>query len=230
MSRTEVFPDPRPRRKPRLEGTQSVYPIKHVHFLERPDQLRFLPLDEVLERRHSQRETSPPTIEALGHLLWLGCRVREWKEASPGPVQSRPAPAAGGLHALDLLISRLPDLPGLSLYDPFAHALRTLEPIQQDSLAHYHQKVEALFPNSQGCIITLLADHVKLKSKYINWQSLAFRDSGALLATLGICAAGMDMGFCFAGILGNELLSVGAIENGIRVPVGSAIFGTLASG
>jgi len=202
-----------------------VYPIKQVHFLEQPDQVLLPPLNQVLDRRRSERELAPPSLKELGHLLWFGCRVRASTEGTPGPIQSRPAPAAGGLHALDLLVSRLPGVPGLSLYDPFSHALRTLEPIQDDAIDLYHRKIETLFPNSEGCVITLLADHAKLDAKYVYWQSLALRDAGAMLATLGICAAGLGMGFCFAGILGNELLAAECIEKGSRVPVGSAILG-----
>lgn len=120
-------------------------------------------------------------------------------------------------------------MPGLLLYDPFSHALRTLEPIQEDALGQYHRKIETLFPNSVGCVITLLADHAKLDAKYVHWQTLALRDAGALLATLGICAAGLGMGFCFAGILGNDLLAVSCMEDGARIPVGSAIVGGAAN-
>lgn len=225
MSRTKVFQDPRPRRTPRTEGSPSVYPIQQVHFLEQPDQVLLPPLNEVLDRRCSERELAPPSLKEVAHLLWFSCRVRTSSAGNPGPIQSRPAPAAGGLHALDLLISRLPSVPGLLLYDPFSHALRTLGPIQNDALDSYHRKVETLFPNSEGAVITLFADHAKLDAKYVHWQSLALRDAGALLATLGVCAAGLDMGFCFAGILGNELLAADAIETGARVPAGSAIFG-----
>lgn len=229
MSRTKVFQDPRPRRTPRTEESPSVYQITQVHFLEQPEQVLLPPLNEVLDRRRSERELAPPSIKEVGHLLWFGCRVRASTEGAPGPIQSRPAPAAGGLHALDLLVSRLHGVPGLLLYDPFSHALRTLEPIQNDALDLYHRKVETLFPSSEGCVITLLADHAKLDAKYVHWQSLALRDAGALLATLGVCAAGLGMGFCFAGILGNELLAAGGIEPGARVPVGSAIVGGAAN-
>jgi hypothetical protein len=128
---------------------------------------------------------------------------------------------------LDLLVSRLPDLPGISVYDPFSHALRTIDLLRPEALSAYHREVETLFPDSQGCVLTLLVDQAKLDSKYLHWQTLALRDAGAVLATLGICAAGLGMGFCFGGILGNELLSSGAFSEGDRIPVGSAIYGAI---
>ena len=227
MTRTKSFPDPRLRRRHPPMGEGMVYATTSAQLLDKPEALMLPALDVVLDRRQSHREMAPPSLADLGHLLWLADRVRQWQDAWPGPLQTRPTPAAGGLHALDLLVSRLPYLPGLHLYEPFSHSLLRVDPIRQKVLDAYHEQVEILFPQSRGCILTLLADHGKLNAKYLNWETLALRDAGAILATLGICAAGIGMGYCIGGILGNELIAADVFPEGHRVPVGCAIFGSI---
>ena len=224
MTRTKPFPDPRPRRRPLPQGMSFVYPTTGVLSLERGESLVLPTLDATLDARHSERLLDTPSISDLGRLLWFGGRTRQWRDAWPGPIQSRPAPAAGGLHALDLLVSRLPEAPGLSLYDPFAHALRPLSPFPEDVLEAHHHQMDVLFPENRGCVLTLLADKEKLNAKYIHWETLALRDAGALLATLGICAAALGLGFCFGGVQGRTLVQANPLGDH-RIPVGTAILG-----
>ena len=228
MTRTRTFPDPRPRRRTIPQGTPFVCPTAGVIHLERAEGLVLPTFDVAIEARHSERLLTTPCASDLGRLLWLGGRTRQFRDAWPGPIQTRPAPAAGGLHALDLFVSRIPEVLGLSLYDPFTHALRPLDQFPEDVLQAHHCQMDVLFPESQGCVLTLLDDGEKLSAKYTHWESLALRDAGALFATLGICAAALGLGFCFGGVLGHALVESGPLK-GRRIPVGTAVFGRAGS-
>lgn len=203
-----------------------LYPIHVIRPLPMPPAPDTLSFFEVLEQRRSERAMGPASVALIGKLLWHSARVRAEYDSEYGHIQSRAAPSAGGLQCADIIVSRLGEIPGVHLYDPMSHALCEFTPHMPEGVARYHAEIEEVFPESKGCVITLLADQGKADAKYENAESLLLRDSGALMATLQLCATALGALFCFSGNLGTTLSAAVNANSECRIPVGSGIFGT----
>jgi len=229
LSPIDPFREPRPRACPKERGETLLYPIHTIRPLpvsSAPDTLAFF---EVLEQRRSEQAMGPASIDLIGKLLWYGARVRAEYDSQYGHIQSRAAPSAGGLQCADIIVSRVDGIPGVHLYDPISHALCEVSPHVPERITQYHAEIVEAFPESTGCVITLLADYEKADAKYDNAESLLLRDSGALMATLQLCATALGCAFCFSGNLGTTLNRAIVASPEARIPVGSGIFGTRVS-
>jgi hypothetical protein len=57
-------------------------------------------------------------------------------------------------------------------------------------------------PSARGDALMLVGHNRVTSAKYSYSESLLWRDAGCLIATLGLCAEWLDLGFCALGILG----------------------------
>lgn len=227
LSPIDPFREPAPRSCPKDRGEPFLYPIRTIRPLPVPQPMNGISFSEVLEQRRSERVMGPATFEMVGNLFWYGARVlAEYDDPKHGHIQRRPAPSSGGLQCADIIVSRLDGISGIHLYDPTSHALCEISPSYPSLMAEYHAEIVDAFPESKGCVTTLLADHRKADAKYDNAESLLLRDSGGLMATLQLCATAMGYCYCFAGNLGTTLCKAILAYPNSRISVGAGVFGS----
>ena len=193
---------PQPRKFP-LSISRFDFKIGAVISLPKIQQHRLPPLHLVLDRRQSRREFKTPlAIQKLSDLLWHSSRVRQIRRTA-GNVewQSRPSPSGGGCHPIQLLLLRAPVLEtSLLIYNPEHHALGVRELPSDKFLQKCIGEVENCLKINHGTVFWFVADLARSGAKYRNPESLAWRDSGALLATISLVAESLALECCGLGI------------------------------
>lgn len=84
--------------------------------------------------------------------------------------------------------------------------IELLRPGGHEELARFAGKMSGIFPEADCDRVVLLADPVLADAFYTNSESLLWRDAGALMQVLHICAAAYRLEFCPAGVLGSEVV------------------------
>src|SRR6266850_1455208 len=159
-------------------------------------------IEMALETRQSRREfTAPLTLQQLGDLLWHSYRVRQKARITEDSLwESRPSPSGGGCYPVQVLVLRLSALPGaLLLYYPEDRAFGVRDLPVRGVLRRSLAEIGRCLKTRNGTILWFLADLGRSAWRYQNPESLAWRDSGALLATIGLVAEGMGLNCCGLG-------------------------------
>lgn len=170
---------------------------------------RTAPLDvelvSLLEQRQTRREFARGIGNAtLGEFLWLTLRSRSSWASPYGPDQeSRPYPSAGALHPIHVLVGTA-DAPW-HRYDPSDHALIEL-PRSTENASLVRRDASQLVDLGAGVLLALVAEQGKTASKYINSESLIWRDAGVVLGYMSLVAEAMGLPFCPLGLTGNPRL------------------------
>jgi len=151
----------------------------------------------VLDNRCSWRDLSPLTWNEISALLWYGARTRETRNDGS---QHRAAPSAGGLHPIDIVVFHRAKF---YLYDSMFHSVRHIASPSRTA-DELRKTIAKLVPKNRGNALLLVASTKVTAAKYLNCESLLWRDAGTLIATLGLCAEWLDLGFCALGILGTS--------------------------
>lgn len=183
------------------------------------------PLADVLARRHSQRAWNSPTLAALATLAVRCTRVINWALAPDGYTSShRPVPSAGARHPfeLHLLAGQVDGLVSGAWYlDALRCDLIATEMPSAPILARLGEIVGA---ESPPAALVLVAHLNRTLSRYPTGLSLLWRDAGALLATLQLCATDIGLASCITGTCGvlvddaaGGVLDVGALLVGSEV-------------
>lgn len=158
---------------------------------------------EVLDGRRSIRDMTSPPQARVGELLWHALRVRlgsdEW--------QSRAAPSAGGIHAVEAFIIEQAD-ESAHYYDPVRHHLLRIDDIDARALAQATADVRQVLSGAAGAVLLLAADERCYAARYTNPLSLMWRDAGALIAIVQLVATSLGLASCPIGVLGGELCAV----------------------
>lgn len=165
-------------------------------------------LADLLEHRHSSRTFGPTTVTQLATLLMRSSRVRDLTTVEDGYQAShRPAPSAGARHPFDLHLAishRVEGLsPGMYVFDAVTGALVVRSQASVDSeelLSRIGDHLGA--PAAPAAAIFLVAYLDRTLSRYPAGMSLAWRDAGALLQTLHLCATDLRLRSCIAGVCG----------------------------
>ena len=180
---------------------------------------------DLLERR-SNRVFSELPRAALGGLLWLSARTIA-STVLPTGLRSyhRPAPSAGGLHPIDLVILDTHPKYRSFVYDPDAHQLVELntEPKLLRELAH---AVSQVLDPQAGIIVLFAGDFERTLGKYFHGESLVWRDSGALQATIEFAAYQLGLNACGIGITGEPFVSSLLRSSGRVLGVGGIVVGS----
>lgn len=179
-------------------------------------------LTDVLAARHSQRAWAVPSLEAVGSLLVRTGRVIDWATAPDGYVTThRPVPSAGARHPLDVHVLA-GDVDGLAAGAWRFDAVRC--ELVTTSLPHERALVqlgEVLGTATPPAALVAVAHLPRTLSRYPTGLSLLWRDAGALLATLHLCATDIGLASCIAGTCGVlvDEPDIGTID------VGALVFG-----
>jgi SagB-type dehydrogenase family enzyme len=179
-------------------------------------------LAEVLSRRRSAREWAPPGLSAIATMLVRTLRVIEWGTAPDGYLTThRPTPSAGARHPFDVYLLAH-EVDGLAAGSWRFDAL-TCELVQSpdDHKPGLETLGEIIGQATPPAALVAVAHIDRTLSRYPDGLSLLWRDAGALLATLHLCATDLDLASCIVGATGAMTYDLARRE----VDVGSLIVG-----
>jgi hypothetical protein len=91
-------------------------------------------------------------------------------------------------------------------YDPVRHALVEL-PESAANCALARCAADELVAVGRGLLLGLVAEPGKTAAKYINPETLIWRDAGVVLGYMSVVAEVLGLSFCPLGITGNAQLS-----------------------
>jgi SagB-type dehydrogenase family enzyme len=160
-------------------------------------------LEKALETRQSRREfASPLTLQQLGDLLWHAYRVRRSDRVAGNWFwESRPCPSGGGCYPIRVVVLRMASLPkSLLVYFAEHHAFGVRDLPTRALLRRSVAELGRCLEVGRGTILWFVADLGLSGGRYRNPESLAWRDSGALLATIGLVTEGMGLNCCGVGV------------------------------
>lgn len=181
----------------------------------------------VLGERSSDRSIRrAPLRELANYLAFATLSKRKWGTA---PIRtSRPTHSAGALHPVEIVIVAGSARRHLLRLDQTAGALDRLRTVARKPLDDLNGRITDIFPDARCDYLVLLADFALAEAHYVEPETLIWRDAGALMQTLHLCATAYRLAFCPAGIRGHELAEAlfGATS---RVwSVGAAVVGRTA--
>jgi SagB-type dehydrogenase family enzyme len=198
----------------RLEGRFEPLPARRPPFepaveLAKPDldALDEPSFQEVLDARSSIRvhdDERPLTAAQLGAFLYRVARVRGVWHDGHEEVVSRPFPAGGSLHELELypLVNRVEGLePGLYHYDGHAHALGLVAPVGPPTklLLEYARRTGVMEEPPQVAIL-LAARFGRMMWKYESMPYAAIlKHVGVAYQTMYLVATAMGLASCALG-------------------------------
>jgi hypothetical protein len=160
----------------------------------------------VLSRRRSMVGAAV-SEGALGALLWHATQLRERGfDGRFGQWESRAAPSAGGLHPIRLLILPMESGATAGVYDDTHHALATRGRDPAAAIALNRSSVGALTRAEAGTTIQLFADPTRIASCYENYETLLWRDAGALTAILCLTAEALSLTSVALGRHGTDIV------------------------
>lgn len=160
----------------------------------------------VLESRRSQVGGSVTWLQ-VGDLLWNAVGARGMADAGRAglPIQWSATPSAGGLAAIHIICISDDGSPA-RLYDPLTHSFFELAADAAPIAGANQRKVGELIGPYRGCTLRLVGDRAKLDAAYFNSDSLLFRDAGAVIGTIGLCASWLGLTACALGFTGDDFV------------------------
>ncbi len=193
-------PIPRPKSKP----TQA-FGFFYTGFLPLPKGAKHpqRSLTSVLSARRSLRNFDAPlSFSQLAALIWQSARIREKRFLENGTKwESRIAPSAGGCHPIHIVIIGAPDFPrDVLVYDAEHNGFGIVGSVDARLLRKTIREIDRCLRVQKGTALCFLADVARTENKYVNPESLIWRDSGALLATISLVAESMGIQSCGLGI------------------------------
>lgn len=207
------------------------YRVLSRRYLPTPETLPVTSLVDVIESRRSRRDFGLLDEDELGTLLWIAARTRGTRTDPSGRrYQIRAAPSAGGLHPVDLIvIEGVRSSPRVHLYDPLAHALCELHIADQQQLESLLKFVNDILPAGEGVLMWFVAQFERTLAKYVNGESLVWRDAGSLLALIYLAAEAMGLSCCAIGPTGEPEISKALGGDDRLRGVGGCLIGRRAS-
>jgi len=183
-----------------------VWPIGAKLRLPPRDTPLELNLVTLLEQRQTRRNFSNKLeVTQLGEFLWLACRNRSSRPSTFGPDQeSRVHPSAGAMHPIHVLISH--EAGPWMIYDPVEHSIMEL-PGSINSAAANRNEAARLLSLDKGVLLGFVAEPGKTAAKYVNHETLVWRDAGVVLGYMSFVAEALGLAFCPLGISGQPYLT-----------------------
>lgn len=160
-------------------------------------------LSSVLKTRRSQRDFETPlTFQELASLVWHSARLKGKKYLENGTIwQSRIAPSAGGCHPIHIVIVGAPDFSrDVLVYDAEHNGFGVLGSVDVKLLRKTLKETDKCLRVLRGTVLWFFADLSKTGGKYHHPESLVWRDSGALLASIALVAEALGLRSCGLGI------------------------------
>ena len=179
-------------------------------------------LTDVAQTRRTRYGFESLTLVDLSCLLTLSARVQlEVPSALGFALSYRPAPSAGGIHPVHLVVHR-PDSPFLQRYDAFSHSLREIRTSVQP--ADIRSELCPVVDGERATLLLMVAEPGRTAAKYADHVSLVWRDAGVLLGVLAVAAEALDLNLVPLGVTGEPWASALVEQPGLA-GVGAAWLG-----
>jgi len=181
------------------------YSFLYTGFLPLPKIVKFRwpTLGRVLTERQSRRKFQTQlSFQELAGIVWHSARLRDKRVLENGFVwESRIAPSGGGCHPIHIVILGAPDFPrDVLIYDAEHDGFGVISSVEDRILRKALREIDRCLRVGKGTVLWFFADIAKTAGKYVNPESLIWRDSGALLATFLFVVEGMGLQACGLGI------------------------------
>lgn len=204
------------------------YPIIEKSVLNRTNLKEHSNIFKSIVERRSNRNLEPINIESINKLLWYSAKAAHINIINNGYIiSSRRAPSAGGRHPIDVIIS-LPKLQiqerTLSYYNPFDHSLNLLSTHREISIDFFYH-INGILPIGNAAVIWFVAHPNRTSAKYENFESLIWRDAGALIYCFQLVSTALGLKTCPVGSLGEPYISKLFKEYGNVYGVGGLLIG-----
>ncbi|WP_017607926.1 SagB/ThcOx family dehydrogenase [Nocardiopsis xinjiangensis] len=226
------FPPP-PGRHPVWTGTPIPLPSPDLERLRVQDP----PLSAVVEDRRSVRahdDDRPIGLPELGEFLYRTARVRRTAEDGGLQVSSRPTPAGGGCHEIELYaVVRVVDgVPaGMYHYDPYDHVLRAVPSSPAAVRALMAASAAGMGPGGAPQVLLVLATRFgRLAWKYRSMAyALTLKHVGVLYQAMYLAATAMGLAPCALGVGDPDVFAAATGLDGCEeTSVGEFALGSLA--
>lgn len=205
----EPWPRPPGERPVPVRAFSEVHPLPQHVDATSP---RFF---EVLSARRS-RTGSGISNGRIGSLLWHSMQLRERNFGGRfGQWESRATPSAGGLHPIRVLVLPTASDTPAGLYADDRHALCLCGTDPRNALALNLSSVVELSGATTGTTLQLVADTARIASCYDNYETLLWRDAGALTMTLCLVAEALGMTALPLGRIGTDIVQAFGLEEPI---------------
>ena len=180
----------------------------------------------VLAERRSQRSLQRPNLRDVLDVVAAATLVHSAERDDPTGRLRTASASAGALHPVSVVVVRPFSTPLPFHVDPMSGCLRSLRVTDGRSFAaQVRDLISTLSDDCRPTYLALLGDMARVEGAYANPGSLLWRDAGALLATLHLCAVASGLAFCPLGPLG-EGFARGLFPNEPRiVACGTAAIG-----
>lgn len=180
---------------------------------------------EVLARRRSELGGSVSERE-LSSVLWHAMLLRERNHHSRfGEWESRAAPSAGGLHSLGIACLPVDGSPWCGLYNPEAHELRSSSSFE-GAVSLNRSEIDDILSSKHGITLQFVGDLRRYEACYQNWESLFWRDAGALLSIIALTAIALGLEATPVGRNGSDIIAAAGFPTkylaGGAIHIGSA--------
>jgi hypothetical protein len=126
------------------------------------------PLDAVIEARRSRRRYEALVPRDLSTLLWYSAGAR----LARAGTSYRPAPSAGGIHPIHVLVASLSPHVGLAKYNPQRHTLLWLD-TDEASVRHVYREADAFMPTENARLLAWTSREERLSETFgrVPWVS-----------------------------------------------------------
>jgi SagB-type dehydrogenase family enzyme len=111
------------------------------------------------------------------------------------------------------------------LYQPEPHALAKLRIANDSSLEALFDSIDGIINARNATMLWFAAQFDRTLSRYKNGESLVWRDSGALVATIALVAECLHLSSCAIGITGEPFISQSLASKGALIGVGGLLIG-----
>jgi len=179
----------------------------------------------VAEKRRSVRTMQYAPLREVLNFLAFGTRPRFVRELDPLKRTRRLTASAGALHPIETVLFDRRGSGRVMRYDPRDHLIQLLRITSAAAVKRLAANCADIAPEAQGTALILVGDLGRVGAVYENPVSLLWRDAGALLQTLALCAVAYRLAFCPLGALGSEILEAVDLGQQKSVAAGIAMIG-----
>jgi SagB-type dehydrogenase family enzyme len=197
--------NPTPRTKS-ISVNSYTYPYIGIKKeLTRPSKPNHIDFFKVIEERRSNKDLLPLEENQLDSLLWYSSRTRDAYLDEDYILSKRTAPSAGAVHPIDILINHADDN-FFSIYSPFEHGMYRLD-FLEEKVQSFIDHISLAFPNRKGTLLWFIIHPYRTDKYYNNFESLVWRDAGALMQTIALTCSALGIGCCPVGTLAKPYIN-----------------------
>lgn len=206
-----------------------IYPLGKKEKLMKPDVALNSSFIDVLFKRRSYKNLTFCEITKISEVLFYCMRIHEITNDITGTITSkRICPSAGARHPIDIIVSLPEKLKERELfyYNPIDHSLNKLMLVRKKVATFLEDINSTLFLND-AYLFWFSIQVEKTGSKYLNPESLYWRDAGCLLYAIQLISTYIGIGSCPIGTLAcksfYDLFSSDKIQSGGGVLIGNQL-------